>query len=145
MDALQPHNNGFLEEWKSGCVVDVDMQIRHDGIEADVDSYMLGEETQELRTMSPTPHPLPLFPSLITRHNLAFNSKPIIIPHPLNINVSKCGHRSQNSSPPNFFIRQLIEVERERKTGLGDHPSGSEVARVTVSLDHCPDFGRTRV
>ena len=92
-----------------------------------------------------TSHPLPLFPSLITWYDLAFNSKPIILPRPLDINISKRSHRSQNSSPSDFFIRQFIEVERERGTGFGDHPSGSEVARFAVSLDYCLDFGWTRV
>ena len=50
MDVLQPHSNGFLEEWKSGCIVDMHLQIRQEGIEAAVDSYMPGEEIQELQT-----------------------------------------------------------------------------------------------
>lgn len=46
-----------------------------------------------VQTLSRTPRPLPLFPSLIG-NDLALDLKPIILLHAFDINVPQRGHRS---------------------------------------------------
>ena len=124
------------------------MQIRHEGIEAAVDSYMPGEEIQEPQTHTnyatdTTSATFVSFPRNPTQPRFqleAHNTSSSAQYKCLQVQPSEL-----ELQPPNFFIRQFVEVERECETGFGDHPSGSEVARVTVSLNHCPNFGRARV
>ena len=97
-----------------------------------------------VQTMPHTPHPLPSLPFLITRNDLALNSKPIILLHAFDVNVPECSHWSENSTAPSLPIWESVEVKRERETGFGNHPSGPEIARFAFGLDDCLYFRRTR-
>ena len=39
-----------------------------------------------------------------------------------------------------FAYTESVEVERERETGFGNHPSGPEITKFTVGLDDRLDF-----
>ena len=104
------------------------------------DKKTQGRKHKAMQIMPPLLHALPLFPSLITGNNLTLNSEPVILLHALNVNVPESSHWSQDSTTPALFIWESVEVECERETGFRNHPSGAEVAGVTVGLDDRLDF-----
>lgn len=99
------------------------------------DKKTQGGDYETVQTVPPIPHTLPLFPSLIAGNNLTLNLEPVILLHALNVNVSKSRHRGHNSTTSALFIWEVAEVKRERETSFRNHPSGAEVAGVTVGLD----------
>jgi len=67
--------------------------------------------------------------------------KPVILLHPFNVDIPKRSHRGENSTTSDLLVREFIEVQRERESGFGNYPSGSEIPRLTVSLYDRLDFG----
>jgi len=82
-----------------------------------------------------------LFSSLRTRNDFTLNLEPIVLLHAFDEHVPKRRHWGENSSASDLLVWEFVKVQCKRETGFRNYPSGSEVARFTVSLDDRLDFG----